>query len=362
MKYFIICGEPSGDLHGAHLMQALKDIDNAAQFRYWGGDAMEKQAPGLVKHIKNTAYMGVSEVARHLPEIISFFTEVKQDIFKFRPDVIVLIDYPGFNLRVAQWAKKRGFKVVYYISPKVWAWKASRIKKIEQYVDKLLVIFPFEVDIYAPYEIDVVYVGNPLQDAVQNYRPDTDFLVHNNVRKPIIALLPGSREQELNRLLYPMIKGTENFKDKYEIVIAATSNVAADLYPSGTKTVYDQTYDLLHHAHMAVVASGTATLEAALFDVPQVVVYKTGMLTYQLGKRFVNLDHISLVNILAGRTVVTELIQHECNELNIEREVLQLMAHRHRILDDYAQIKTTLKVDKSPSHLAAMEVIETVKN
>jgi len=280
MKYYVIAGEASGDLHGANLIKQLKYIDGKAHFRCWGGDKMQAQDVTLVKHIKDLAFMGFIEVVSNLPTILKNISFCKQDIISYRPDAIILIDYPGFNLRIAEFAKQHGIKVIYYISPQVWAWKQSRVKKIKATVDCMLVILPFEQAFYKQFQYDVFYTGHPLLDAIEDIKGNsntwTDFK-HVNLlpNKPIIALLPGSRRQEISTML-PLMLSVEKYFVDYQFVIAAAPSIPSDFYKSvmgnsNVKLVYDQTYQLLQHAKAALVTSGTATLETAFFNVPEVV-------------------------------------------------------------------------------------------
>ncbi|MCK4631006.1 MAG: lipid-A-disaccharide synthase, partial [Bacteroidales bacterium] len=303
MKYYIIAGEASGDLHGSNLMKELKKRDQNAEFRFWGGDLMLKQADNIVRHYRELAYMGLVEVLQNLGKIIRNIRFCKNDINSFKPDAVILIDYPGFNLRIARFAKQQGFRVYYYISPKVWAWKQSRVETIKTCVDKMFVIFPFEIDFYKKHNFDVNYVGNPILDSIDNKTKSLvskqEFITKNSIDdKPIIALLPGSRKQEVNKIIPVMLEIAGQYPE-HQFVIAATSGISADYYQSlipdesGIKIVYDQTYALLKYSFVAVVTSGTATLEAALLNVPEVVGYIANRLSYQVGKRFVRVPYIS---------------------------------------------------------------------
>ncbi|MEM8528450.1 MAG: lipid-A-disaccharide synthase, partial [Bacteroidota bacterium] len=294
MKYYIIAGEASGDLHASNLMRSLQAEDEQANFRFWGGDLMEAVGGTLVKHYRELAFMGFVEVAKNLRTILGNIKKCKADIEAYQPDVLILVDYPGFNLRIADWAKKQGLKVFYYISPQIWAWHKSRIHQIRQNVDRMFVILPFEKAFYAKHDYKVEFYGHPLIDVIETHPKKTDFLSQNNLSgKPIIALLPGSRRQEIDRLLSVMLGVTPHFSD-YQFVIAAASATPLKVYKEtlakhnvNCSMVQHQTYDLLQYSKAALVTSGTATLETALFGVPQVVCYKTSPLTYLIAKNLV---------------------------------------------------------------------------
>jgi lipid-A-disaccharide synthase len=326
MKYYFVAGEASGDLHGANLMKALKEEDSAAEFRYFGGDKMQAEGGQLVKHYAEMAFMGFTEVVLNLATIFKNLKACKKDILASQPDVLILIDFPGFNLKIADFAKENGIKVCYYISPKVWAWNQKRVLRIKRVVDQLFCILPFEVDFYASWGMKVNYVGNPLLDEIAQFTLDSDFRNKEHLgAKPIIALLPGSRKQEIERLLPEMLSVMEYFAD-YQFVIAAAPTFKAEYYhqfigKKSTKLVFAKTYDLLAIAHAALVASGTATLETALFKVPQVVVYKGGAISIAIARMLVKIKFISLVNLIMDRKVVTELIQEECNNKKITEEL-----------------------------------------
>jgi len=329
MRYYLVAGEASGDLHGANLMKALKEEDPNAEFRFYGGDKMLAEGGVLVKHYEEMAFMGFTEVVLNLRTILKNMKACKADIISYHPDALVLIDFPGFNLKIAEYAKKRGIKVCYYISPKVWAWNQKRVLKIKRDVDKLFCILPFEVAFYKQWGMDVDYVGNPLLDEIAQFKPNPSFKAVNKIEdKPIIALLPGSRKQEIERLLPPMLEMVPRFSE-YTFVIAAAPTFNEDYYNKfiGTqpvKLVFNQTYDLLKVAHAAIVASGTATLETALFHVPQVVVYKGGTISIAIARLLVKIRFISLVNLIMDRLVVTELIQEDCNAASIQKILQQI--------------------------------------
>lgn len=336
MKYYIIAGEASGDLHGSNLMKALMEKDPSAEIRFWGGDLMQEVGGTLVKHYRELAFMGFAEVFMNLSEILKNINRCKKDILNFKPDVLILIDYPGFNMRIAEFSKKEGIKVHYYISPQIWAWKENRIKNIKRDVDEMYVILPFEKDFYEKkHNFPVHFVGHPLIDAISNRKQigeDTFREAHHLSEKPIIALLPGSRKQEIKEMLSVMLKIVDKFSD-FQFVIAGAPSQDYEFYEQfiekdNVKFVANKTYDLLSVSYAAIVTSGTATLETALFKIPQIVCYKTSWTSYQIGKRLVNLKFISLVNLIMEKEVVKELIQDDFNEQNIEKEL-------HKIIDGY---------------------------
>jgi lipid-A-disaccharide synthase len=350
MKYYIIAGEASGDLHGANLVKALKQSDTSADIRCWGGELMEKEGATLVKHYRETAYMGLFEVIAHARTIAKNFQFCYSDILEFKPDVLILIDYPGFNLRVARFAKERGIKVFYYISPKVWVWNEKRVKVIKKFVDKMFVIFPFEKGFYARHNYDVDYVGNPLFDAIENklktIPPKEEFYkAHNLPEKPLIALLPGSRKQEISRLLPVMLSVAKQFSE-YQFVVAGTTALPESMYAKhiqngNVKLIFNQTYEILKYSNAAIVASGTATLETALFNVPQVVCYKINKATYTLGKPFFPIKFFSLVNIIMDEEVVKELLQFNLEkDITLElRQILNSSDYREKMLRKYNELR-----------------------
>lgn len=345
MKYYIIAGEASGDLHGSNLIRHLKLNDSEADVRCWGGELMQHQGAKLVKHYRDTAFMGFVEVIKNLGIIRKLFKFCHQDILDFQPDIIILIDYPGFNLRIAKWAFEHDIRVFYYISPQLWAWHSSRVKQVKKYVSKMFVILPFEKDFYQKYQYEVDYVGHPLLDITTNYKSNTNFLSQNGLNeKPIIALLPGSRKQEINSMLPIMLEMIDQFKD-YQFVVAGAPSQSAEFYQEiindkPVKIVFGKTYDLLDKSYAALVTSGTATLETALFKVPQVVCYKANALSYQIAKRLVSIKYISLVNLIADKLIVKELIQNELNTQNLSYELTQILdkTKRVNILSNYDQL------------------------
>ena len=338
MKYYIIAGEASGDLHGSNLMKAIFKEDSSAEIRFWGGDLMQNTGGTLVKHYRELAFMGFVEVLFNLKTILNNIKFCKEDIQQFQPDVIIFIDYPGFNMRIAQWAKEKGIKTHYYISPQIWAWKENRIKTIKRDVDKMYVILPFEKNFYEDkHHYPVDFVGHPLIDAIQNQKPiePATFRTENNLsEKPIIALLPGSRKQEITKMLSVMLSVVDDFPD-YQFVIAGAPSQEFSFYENfitkkNIRFISNKTYDLLKIAHAALVTSGTATLETALFKVPEVVCYKGSWVSYQIAKRIITLKYISLVNLIMDEEVVTELIQDDCNTKNIKKELTKILDSQYR--------------------------------
>lgn len=349
MKYYIIAGEASGDLHGANLMKALQETDGEAQFRFWGGDKMQAIAGQPVKHIRELAFMGFAEVVANLRTILKNIAFCKDDIVAYKPDAVILIDYPGFNLKIAEFAHQQGIKVMYYISPQVWAWKKNRVFKIRKWVEKMYVILPFEKDFYKEYDYDVEYVGHPLLDELNNRTDDPSFLSSNNLDpdKKIIALLPGSRGQEVKRMLSVMLSVIGGFTS-YQFVIAASPTLPEsdfeEAVKKGVKVIRGQTYELLAHSHAALVTSGTATLETALMEVPQVVCYKGSFISYQIAKRLVDVPYISLVNLIMEKECVKELIQEELNTQNVKEELQKILdgEAREQMMNDYRELKVKL--------------------
>lgn len=368
MKYFIIAGERSGDLHGSNLIKAIKKADNQANIKAWGGDYMQEAGAAITKHYRDLAFMGFLEVLKNLPTILGFIGECKKTIEEFQPDAIILIDYAGFNMRIAKWAKKKGYKVFYYISPKVWAWNQSRAWSLKKNLDRLFVIFPFEVEFFKKYDFEVEFVGNPLFDAIATFKPAADFLKKNNLSdKKIVALLPGSRKQEVEKMLNLMVATQSEFAD-YQFVIAGVGNLSLDFYQpflnENIKLVTDQTYDLLSHSTAALVTSGTATLETALFGVPQVVCYKTSGLSYKIAKWVIKVPYISLVNLVAQKEVVKELIQDELTIENLSNElnkILNVADSRNKQINEYKQVKESLG-DVGASEKTGRRIVEILKS
>ncbi len=348
MTYYIIAGERSGDLHGANLIRAIRQHDTEAQLRVWGGEQMEKAGATLVRHYRDLAFMGFWEVAKNLTTIRRLMRECQADVLAHRPDVLVLIDYAGFNLRMAKWAKQQGIRVFYYISPKVWAWNQRRALSIKANVDRLFVILPFEKTFFNNYNYEVEYVGNPLLDALANHRHDPNVVMQlTRSRKPIIALLPGSRRQEITAMLPVMLETTRHFPD-YRFVVGTVSNLPNDLYDTlmadfpEVERVSDAAYDVLTAATAALVTSGTATLETALLTVPQVVCYRTSWLSYVIASRLIAVPYISLVNLIVDQPLVTELIQDELNPTRTTDELRAILpggSRRDAVLAGYVDLK-----------------------
>lgn len=346
-KFYVIAGEASGDLHAGNMMRAMKEKEPAVDFRFWGGDHMQKVAGPPVKHIEELAFMGFIEVISNLRTILGYISFCKKDILAYQPDALILIDYPGFNLRIAEWAHKNNIKVYYYISPQIWAWKQNRVHKIKKVVDELFVILPFEKDFYKKFDMEVTYVGHPLLDAIDQYQAQVTqedlAQKHGLSSEPIIALLPGSRKQEISIKLPIMLESLKNYKD-YQIVVAGAPNLSPSFYEQfmdnhlNVKIIHGATYDVLSLATAALVTSGTATLETALFRVPQVVCYKGSAISYHIAKRLIKVAYISLVNLIMDKEVVRELIQAECNPTKIREELKLILpeGERHsQLLKEY---------------------------
>ena len=378
MKYYIIAGETSGDLHGANLIKVIKNNDANSVFRFWGGELMQEQSKGLVKHYKDYSFMGFLEVFTNAIQILKNIKFCKKDIKNYNPDVIIYIDYPGFNLRIAKWAKQNNYKNYYYISPKIWIWKENRINSIKRDIDKMFVILPFEKKFYEKkhnYQVD--YVGNPLLDAIKKQAntiksitfKKKEFVLKNKLKGlPIIAVLPGSRDQEIKKMLPVMIKAASRFKT-YQLVIAGAPNKEKKYYQSilknnniintRLKIVINDTYNLLNFSKVALVTSGTATLETALFKIPQVVCYKTSPTSYFIGKILIkNLKYISLVNLILDKSVVTELIQNNCNVTRLEIEIKKILKgkHRNEMIENYNKLED--KIGKSGASKRTAKLIK----
>lgn len=352
MKYYIIAGEASGDLHGSNLIKALHSLDQEANIRAWGGDLMQRAGATLVKHYRETAFMGFLEVLLNLGTVFKNIALCKKDIDEFKPDLIVFIDYSGFNLRIAKWSRKQGYRNHYYISPQIWASREGRIKQIKRDIDKMYVILPFEKEFYHKHNYAVDFVGHPLIDAIGNMpeaNKEAFFQKHKlDKDKPIIALLPGSRKQEVKNMLSVMLQMAPKF-ESFQFVIAGAPSLATAEYDqylqkSRAKLVYNETYELLRFAHAALVTSGTATLETALFKVPQVVCYKGNWISYQIAKRIITLDFISLVNLIMDAEVVKELIQAEFNVKKLEQELQKILQEERRehMLLQYNELENKL--------------------
>ncbi len=367
MKYYIIAGERSGDLHGGNLIKALIQHDPEAKIRAWGGDAMEDAGAELVVHYKEIAFMGFWEVFTNLTTIQKRIKQCKADILAFQPDALILIDYAGFNMRIAKFAKKSSISTHYYISPKIWAWNQKRAYKIKKSVDYMYVILPFEQEFYQKFNYEVDYVGNPLLDAIKAFQPAPEFKAQLG-SKPIIAILPGSRKQEVLHMLGNLKAIIPYFKD-YHFVVAGVSNLDLNLYESvstlnNVSLVIDKSYDLLNVASAALVTSGTATLETALFEVPQVVCYKTSTISYTIAKRLIKVDHISLVNLILDKAAVSELIQNDFTLENLKEELSYLLPggqNRQQVLTDYTHLREIMG-NWDTSHKTAELIVKRIKS
>ena len=375
MKYYIIAGEASGDLHGSNLIHELKLLDSAAQIRCWGGDKMQDAGAILVKHYSELAFMGFIEVLKNLRTIFKNLANCKADITQYQPDVLVLIDYPGFNLRIASWAKQKGLRVIYYISPQVWAWKESRVNGIKKNVDKMLVILPFEKDFYKKWDFEVEYVGHPLVKVVDDFKVSHSHLEtaissdeisfsEPQVKRSIIAILPGSRKQEILTKLPIMLSVAKHFPE-FHFVVAKAPSIEDDFYESmlspyqNVSSVINQTYELLRVAKAALVTSGTATLETALFGVPEVVCYKGSAISFQIAKWLITIKYICLVNLIMKREVVKELIQEQLTENNLSNELKKILYDVDKQLqmkEDYVALKNLLSQGGNASANAASSI------
>ena len=369
MKYYIIAGEASGDLHGSNLIKELKKLDAEAALRCWGGDKMQEAGGELVKHYRELAFMGFTEVLMNLRTIFRNLTFCKEDILQFKPTVLILIDYPGFNLRIAKWAKQQGLKVIYYISPQVSAWKENRVQQMKQCIDKMLVILPFEKEYFKnKWHWEVEYVGHPLVQVVGSY--ESGLRSEEFSDRPVVALLPGSRKQEIAKKLPVMLAVSKYFPD-HQFVVAQAPSIEDEFYHSFTSpypnvsAVKNKTYELLFKAKAALVTSGTATLETALFAVPEVVCYKGSFLSYQIGKRLVNVKFISLVNLILDKLAVKELIQNDLTVNNLHLELQELLTNeqrRQQLQQDYSKLKQILSGGGNASAKAAASINNFIRS
>lgn len=372
LKYYIIAGEASGDLHGSNLVKAIKRAAPTSVIRGWGGDKMQAAGMELIKHYRDLAFMGFIEVVKNLKTILKNLKSCKEDILSFQPDILVLIDYPGFNLRIAKWAKQHHIKVVYYISPQVWAWKENRVKMMKQCIDQMLVILPFEKDYYKnKWNWDVTYVGHPLIEEINKKKETTsDLIIKNQTgeinNKPVIALLPGSRKQEIEKKLPVMLEVSKVFPE-YQFVVAQAPSLNTSFYEAFTNKypnvsiVNNRTYDLLMQSRAALVTSGTATLETALFGVPEVVCYKGSEISYQIAKRVINIKYISLVNLIMNKEVVKELIQRDMNVESVANELNLLLNDKQKqnqLQEDYLKLTNLLSAEGNASDKAAAIIIK----
>jgi len=366
MKYYIIAGEASGDLHGSNLIKELQKLDAAADIRCWGGDKMKSTGATLVKHYKDLAFMGFAEVIKNLPAILKNFKFCKKDICEFNPNVVILIDYPGFNLRMAKWTKQNNYKTVFYISPQIWAWKEDRINSIKKNVDKMIVILPFEKQFYKKWNYDVEYVGHPLVNVIEKYKKNHPE-IHSSSH--IVALLPGSRKQEIKTKLPLMLEATKNFPEQ-SFIVAKAPSVEDDFYADfvdqfpNVKVESNNTYAILMKSTAALVTSGTATLETALFNVPEIVCYKAGRISYEIARRLVKLKFISLVNLIMNKEVVKELIQFDLTPEKITVELKKILFDpqaREKIKQDYHELKELLSEGGNASFNAAKSIYDFAK-
>jgi len=353
MKFYILAGEASGDLHGSNLIRSIKKIKPEAEIRCWGGDLMKEAGGDVIMHYKNLAFMGFIEVISNLGKIRDNFKFCKADVVKYNPDVVILIDYPGFNLRMAKFFHQKGIKVFYYISPQVWAWNRSRVKKIKQFVDRMFVILPFEKSFYKKYDYEVDFVGHPLLDAIQGgllTKKEGDFRNENNLAdKKIVAILPGSRKQEISRMLPTMLEVAGQFPD-YQFILAGAPSIETAFYDkylksSNIQVVKNDTYNLLQNSIAAMVTSGTATLETALFKVPEIVCYQGNFLSYLLARALIKVKFISLVNLIMDRKIVEELIQREFNVKRLRaglKKILKDEKYRNEMLKNMGELAEKL--------------------
>lgn len=371
MKYYIIAGEASGDLHASKLMRGIRESDPGAEFRCWGGEQMEAAGGTVVKHYHELAFMGFTEVILNIRTIFRNIRFCKEDILQWKPDAVILVDYPGFNMRIAEFAKTHGFKVYYYIAPQIWAWKKHRIHKLHRYTDLTFVVMPFEVDFHKSYGYKAEFTGHPLPDSIDlNAKIDeAGFRKANGLsEKPVIAIVPGSRKQELKRILPPMLKITERFSD-YQFVIAGVASIPESFYARliknhPVKVIYGRTYDLLRVARAAAVKSGTVTLETAILGVPEVVCYRFGLLSALAAGLVVRVKFISLVNLILDRKAVPELIQFNFTPDALSRELALILrdgAPRSKMLDDYKELREKVGSAGASARAAAI-MVENLKN
>ncbi|MDB5284255.1 MAG: putative lipid-A-disaccharide synthase [Bacteroidota bacterium] len=360
MKYYIIAGEASGDLHGSHLIKELKLADPGADIRCWGGDKMQAAGGKVVKHIKDLAFMGFFEVLKHLGTILRNIEFCKKDILEYKPDVVILIDYPGFNFRLFKFLKQNHFRIFYYISPQLWAWKTSRVYKVQEYVERMFVIFPFEKAFYEKYNVAVDYVGHPLLDEL---KPEKNAAIVTDKTEKVIAILPGSRKQEISYLLPEYLKVIDSFPD-YKFEVAGLSNIGSEFYQklignARCTVVFDQTYKLLERSTAAIVTSGTATLETALHNVPEVISYKGSWISYYIAKSLIkNISYICIVNLICGKRVVEELIQADVNKERLIAEVKNILSleGRETILQGYDFLRSKLGVGGASKRVATLMI------
>ena len=375
MRYFIIAGEASGDLHGSNLIKGIREMDKEAQIRCWGGDLMKEAGAELIRHYKEGAIMGFVEVVANLGKLAKNLQDCKNDIVKYNPDAVILIDYPGFNFRIAKFAKERGMRVFYYIAPKVWAWKEKRVHKLKKYVDRLFIIFPFEIEYFKKWGIDAIYRGNPLLDSVDNHSSSEESKEAFEQRCGIgsaektVALLAGSRRSEIKYLLPRMMQVAGRYPE-YRFLMACAPSMEREFYEgiignkcSNIKLLFGETYSILRHSDAAIISSGTASLEAALIGVPQVVCYGGNEISYQIARSVVKLKYISLANLIMDKGLFKELIQHDCTPQKISAELDNLLgnnAYREKMLADYRDVRNILG-GKGASAKVASAMIEELE-
>ena len=360
MKYFFIAGERSGDLHASNLIKEILKKDSSAEIVAWGGNQMKEAGARIVQDYNILSFMGIWEVITHLPQIIKCFSLVKTLIKKENPDAVVFVDYAGFNLRIAKWVKQNGYQTHYYISPKIWAWGNHRVHKIKKLIDKMYCILPFEKEFYAKYNFDVDYVGNPVLDSIRNFKPSADFKeIHKiNSEDKIIAVLPGSRRGEVQKMLYYMLALLPAFPE-HQFLVAGVNNLPKDFYDNflhrtNVKVIFNETYDVLANADIALVTSGTATLETALFEVPQVVCYRTSFISYLLGRLLVKVDYISLPNLILDKPLLPELIQEDFNPQTVKKELFNLIENPSKQLEGYKELKRVLGEENASANTASL--------
>ena len=365
-RYYIIAGEPSGDMHAANLVNAMKNIDPAIRIRGFGGEKMSKVGVDIVRGLDKLSFVGFFEIIKHLKTIKENFDIAKKDIVDFMPDALILIDYPGFNLRLAKWAKSMGIKVFYYIAPQVWAWGKGRIKNMRKYIDRLFVILPFEEQFFKKNNVNAEYVGHPLLDEIAGFKMEDDFLVKNNipVNKKIVAFLPGSRQLEINKHIKTILPVIARNPDLFFLVAAKKGLNSSQMQKmkdyDNVKMLYDETYKILNVSDAGIIKSGTSSLEAAFFELPQVVIYKMNPLSYILVKILTGIKYASLVNLILKREAVKELIQFDFTTSNVEKELYKLFDNKIRqsIFNDYRQIKEKMKKEGSSSQIVAQRISE----
>lgn len=363
MRYYIIAGEPSGDMYGSGLIRELKKADANSQFRCWGGDLMQAEGGEIVKHYRDLAFMGFVEVARNIRTIFKNIAFCKEDILQYKPDVLILVDYPGFNMRIAKWAKSQGIRVFYYIAPAIWAWHESRVHGVKKYVERMYVILPFEPAVFAKHNYKVHYFGHPMADIIQHERSKIiskeEFLKKYNLGgKPIIAMLPGSRAQELKHILPEMLKTIKHFPE-YQFVIGAATSLPLEMYQTAAqgydvKFVQNDTYSLMQHSHAGLIKSGTSTLEAGLFDLPEVLCYKGNPVSIQIGRWVAKAKYICLVNLILDKPAVKELIQQELNENRLVESLKDIVSgsKRNELLIEYKNVQGLLKAGNVSAKIA----------